>query len=41
MTEKLEAAYTPFADDPEIAELFNDAVNAFVDFETARSATIA
>lgn len=41
MTEKLEAAYTPFADDQEIAELFNDAVNAFVDFETARSATIA
>ncbi|WP_293000007.1 hypothetical protein [Nevskia sp.] len=41
MTEKLEAAYTPFAEDAEIAELFNDAVNAFVDFETARAATIA
>lgn len=41
MTEKLEAAFTPFAEDAEIAELFNDAVNAFVDFETARAATIA
>lgn len=41
MTEKLEAAFTPFADDAEIAELFNDAVNAFVDYETARAAATA